>query len=78
MRFLEKEGYDSEIGRVIFVAGWFKLKNVENEEAEEIAEPWMKTPINFKKVKEKISNLTIFLSSDEPYNCIKENDILPK
>ncbi len=73
MRFLEEEKYDGKIGKVIFVAGWFKLDNLEDEEVKEIAEPWTDTPINFDKVKEKIRNLTVFLSSNEPYNYIEEN-----
>ena len=73
MRFLEKENYTGKIGKVIFVAGWFKLGNLEDEEVKEIANPWINTPINFNKVKEKISNLTVFLSSNEPYNYIEEN-----
>ncbi|MBS3157250.1 alpha/beta hydrolase [Candidatus Woesearchaeota archaeon] len=73
MRFLEKENYNGKIGKVIFVAGWFKLGNLEDEEVKEIANPWINTPINFNKVKEKISNLTVFLSSNEPYNYIEEN-----
>jgi len=73
MRFLEKENYNGKIGKVIFVAGWFKLGNLEDEEVKEIANPWINTPINFNKVKEKISNLTVFLSSNEPYNYIEKN-----
>ena len=72
MRYLEKENFNDKVN-VIFVAGWFKLDNLENKEVEEIARPWLKTTINFDKVKEKIGNLIVFLSSNEPYNYIKEN-----
>ncbi|MDP4039507.1 MAG: alpha/beta hydrolase [Candidatus Pacearchaeota archaeon] len=73
MRLLEKEDYGGKIGGVIFVAGWLKLNNLEDEEVKEIANPWINTPINFNKVKDKISKLKVFLSSNEPYNCINEN-----
>ena len=73
IRFLEKEKYDGKIGKVIFVAGWFNLDNLEGEEVKEIAVPWINTNINFNKVKEKIGHLTVFLSSNEPYGCLEEN-----
>lgn len=75
MRFLEKENYDGKVGKIIFVAGWFKLDNLEGEEVK-IADPWLNTPINFNKLKEKINNLTVFLSSNEPYNYLNENKVI--
>ncbi len=73
MRFLEKENYDGKIGKVIFVAGWFKLDNLESGEVETIANPWMNTPIDFNKVKQKLSKLRVFLSTNEPYGFVEEN-----
>ena len=73
MRFLEKEDYSGKIGDVVFVAGWFKLGDLENNEVAKIAEPWIKTPIDFDKVKQKISRLTVFLSSNDPYGFVEEN-----
>lgn len=73
MRFLEKEDYNGKIGKVIFVAGWFKLENLEDEEVEAIASSWTNTPIDFNKVKQKLSNLTVFLSSNEPYGFVEDN-----
>lgn len=72
MRYLEKENFNGRI-KIIFIAGWFKLDNLENEEAEDIARPWLTIPINFNKVKQKISHLIVFLSSNEPYNFVEEN-----
>lgn len=73
MRFLEKENYEDKIGKSVFVAGWFKLNNMENNEAKKIAEPWINTPINLVKVKQKISKLTVLLSDNEPYGFVQEN-----
>ena len=73
MRFLEKENYKGKIGKVIFVAGWFKLDNLENDEVKEIANPWTNTQINFNKVKQKLSSLIVFLSSNEPYGFVDYN-----
>ncbi|OGJ12061.1 hypothetical protein A3K62_02260 [Candidatus Pacearchaeota archaeon RBG_16_35_8] len=73
MRFLEKEDYKSKVGKVIFVAGWFKLSNLEDKAVEKIAKPWMNNRIDFNKVKQKISKIIIFLSSNEPYGHVNEN-----
>lgn len=78
LRYLEKENFKGKIPGVVFVAGWFKLANLENEEIKEIAKPWINTPINFNKVKSKIGKLTVFLSSNEPYDYVKENEIIFK
>ena len=59
MRFLEKEDYKGKIGKIIFVAGWFNLDNLEGEEVKEIADPWINTPIDFIKIKQKKSHFFI-------------------
>lgn len=76
MRFLEKEKSNVKISKIFFVAGWFKLGNLEDEEVAEIARPWLETFIDFNKIKNKISKLTVLLSSNEPYNYLKENEEL--
>ncbi len=73
MRFLEKENYNGKIGKVIFVAGWFKLDNLEDDSVKAVASPWINTPIDFDKVKQKISDLTVFLSDNEPYGFVEYN-----
>ena len=73
MRFLEREDYNGKIGKMMFVAGWFKLDNLEGEEVEAIANPWIDTPIDFNKIKQKIPKLTVFLSTNEPYGFVEEN-----
>ncbi len=73
MRFLEEEDYHGKIRGLIFVAGWFRLGNLENEEVETIVNPWINTPIDFNKIKQKILNSVVFLSTNEPYGFVKEN-----
>ena len=73
MRYLEKETFNGKIPKVIFVAGWFKLKNLEDEEVEKIAKPWLETPIDFVRVKEVIGSISVFLSKNDPYDCLIEN-----
>ena len=73
LRYLEKEKYNGKIGTVILVAGWFRLDHLESNEVATIAGPWIQTPIDFKKVRQKISKLTVFLSRNEPYGCVESN-----
>ena len=72
MRYLETLD-NIQIGGAVFVAGWFYLKNLEGEEIEKIAEPWLNTPINLGNVKKAIGNLKVFLSDNDPYDCLEEN-----
>ena len=73
MRYLESLPAQLKIKKVIFIAGWCKLENLEDEEVVRIAKPWLQTPINFEEIRQKIQNLTVFLSDNEPYGCVEEN-----
>ncbi len=73
MRFLEKETYRGKIGKVIFVAGWFKLDNLEGADVKAVAKPWLTKAIDGDNVRRKMSELTVFLSSNEPYGFVQEN-----
>ncbi len=74
MRYLEKEDFSGKIEKIVFVAGWFKLDNLEGDEVEAIAKPWLETKMDLKKVKQKINKLTVFLSDNEPYGFVKDNE----
>jgi predicted alpha/beta hydrolase family esterase len=73
MRYLETLPEKTKIGGCVFVAGWFNLANLEGEEVEAIAKPWIETPINFEKIKKICDRFVVFLSSNEPYNYVEEN-----
>ena len=71
LRYLEK--IDTPIGGAVFVAGWFNLKNLESPEVEEIAKPWIETPINLEKVKTVLPKSTLIISDNDPFGCFEEN-----
>ncbi len=73
LRYLEKENFNGKVPSTVFVAGWFKLSNLENEEVQEIANSWLETPIDFNKIKHKINKITVFLSSNDPYGKLEYN-----
>lgn len=71
LRYLENA--DSPIGGAIFVAGWFNLENLEDEETVNIAKPWIETPINLEKVKSLLPISTLIISDNDPFGCFEEN-----
>jgi len=65
MRFLEKA--DKQAGGAIFVAAWFNLVNLESKESEDIAEPWIKTPIDLEKVKKNLKQSIVILGDNDKW-----------
>ncbi len=65
LRYLET--IQSPVGGAIFVAGWFDLTYVENDEVRAIAEPWIKTPINFEKITNVLPKSVAILSDNDIY-----------
>lgn len=71
LRYLET--IDTPVGGAIFVAGWFNLENLEDEEAKEIARPWIETPIDIAKIKKVLPKSVLIISEDDPYGAFEEN-----
>jgi len=71
LRYLEK--IDKPIGGAVFVSGWFNLENIESKEEEEIAKPWIETPIDLEKVKKVLPKSTLIISDNDPYGAFEEN-----
>lgn len=71
LRYLQK--IHTPIGGALFVAGWFRLEHLEDEEAKEIARPWMETPIDTEKIKRILPKSTLIISDNDPYNAFEEN-----
>jgi len=61
------------VGGAIFVAGWFNLENLENEEVKETAKPWIEGPINFEKIRTVLPRSTLVISDNDPYGALEEN-----
>lgn len=71
LRYLET--VEQSVGGAIFVAGWFNLENLEDEESENIAEPWIKTPIHIAKIREALPKSVLLISDDDPFGAVEEN-----
>lgn len=68
-RYLETLPDKVRIGGVIFVAGFFKRLTGLGEEPnyEEVEEDWLKTPIDFEKIKNHFNKCVAIFSDDDPY-----------
>ena len=73
LRYLET--VDTPVGGAVFVAGWFNLENLEDEEAERIAAPWINTPIDIGKVRKVLQKSALIISDNDPYGASEENKI---
>jgi uncharacterized protein len=74
LRYLETLNPEIKVGKIIFVAGWVNLLPVaiEEESAEEIAQPWLKTPLNWEKIKLHSDNFVTIFSNDDLF--VPESD----
>lgn len=72
LRYLETLA-GQKVGGCVCVAGWFDLENMESEEEEKVAGPWLTTPIDFAKVRAATSDMTAILSDNDPYNALEFN-----
>ena len=74
---MEKLPSQIKIGGAIFVAGWFNLSDETWDEdyTQEIANPWIKIPINFDKIKNHTENFILINSDNDPYVPVSDAEI---
>lgn len=65
MRFVERTPQDQTAGGAVFVAPWFTLMGLDNEEDKKIAEPWLTTHIDDIAVQERLPILSCIFSDDD-------------
>jgi predicted alpha/beta hydrolase family esterase len=75
LRYLDAHlfGPQETVGGAIFVAGWFTMKNFEDEEVKVIAKPWMEGPIDVVKIRTALPKSTLLISDNDPYDAFEEN-----
>lgn len=71
IRFLEKLHKHKKVGGCVFIAGWFKLINLEPEELQ-IAHPWEDQPIDFGRVLDHCNNFLAIFSNDDTHVHLDE------
>jgi len=75
LRYLETLPKDVKVGGAIFVAGWVNLVNLSGPREEEIAKPWLETPINWDKVLQHTNNFVAIFSDNDPWVPLTDSEI---
>ncbi len=77
MRYLEQLSPSVKIGGILFVGGWITLTPTVTEEKEsyQIAKPWLKTPLDWKKIKSHADKIIAIFSDDDPFVPVEDAQI---
>ncbi|MDO8601944.1 MAG: alpha/beta fold hydrolase [bacterium] len=77
MRYLETLPAGVRVGGAVFVAGWLKLTDSLSDLEKKIAQPWLTTPIDFKKIRSILPRTSAIFSPTDTW-VIPENEQLFK
>ena len=72
LRYLETLPNNKKIGGAVFVAGWFYLNNLKEEE-KQIAKLWLEARIDFEKIRKICPKIKVFLSDNDPFDAQEAN-----
>jgi predicted alpha/beta hydrolase family esterase len=78
LRYLERLPSQIKVGGVVLIAPWVNLLETAFEDPEEekrIAEPWLKTSIDWTRVKAHTNNFTAIFSDDDYCVPLSDKDI---
>lgn len=70
LRYLET--IQSPVGGALFVAGWFNLENLDDEETA-VARPWLETPIDIARVRQTLPQSILLISDNDDFGAFEEN-----
>ncbi|MBI2122396.1 MAG: serine hydrolase family protein [Candidatus Sungbacteria bacterium] len=72
LRYLERLPKGQKAGGAILAGGWFVLANLEPEEEKKL-KPWIKTSVNFNKIKLRTNKIVAVFSDNDPYVPLNKN-----
>src|SRR3989338_3003230 len=76
LRYLEQLKVKTKVGKIVFVAPWFNLQNLESDkESMKIAKPWIETPIDLTKVRSHLTNITTIFSDNDPWVSLSDKEV---
>ncbi|MFA4954598.1 MAG: alpha/beta hydrolase [Patescibacteria group bacterium] len=77
LRYLETLGEGEKIGKAVFLAGWVHLSEIANEDEEDIltAKPWLETPIDWEKVKQRAASFVGIFPTVDPLVPLSDAEI---
>lgn len=74
LRYLERLRNDKLVGGCVFVAPWFNLIGL-TEDEERIIRPWFEKPIEFTRVKLHTSNFISIFSDNDPFVSLDNKEL---
>ncbi len=72
LRYLERLQEDQKVDKVILIAPWWFLTLDANEEQVD-ADPWLKTDVDFGKIKTKANKFVAVFSDNDPFVIFEKN-----
>ncbi len=78
LRHLEKLNPGVKVGKVILIAPWFTLTNLETKEEWEIARPWLETEIRETDVLKHTLEIVAIFSDNDPYVSLDNAELFKK
>lgn len=76
LRYLQSLPENTKIGGALFVAGWINLtEEALRDDEEHIADPWIKTFINWFKISKMSDKFTAIFSDDDPFVPLDDEKI---
>lgn len=73
LRYLEQLHPAIRVGKVILLAPWFTLSDLETDEEKEIAKPWINTPVEETDVVKHTPEIIAIFSDNDPVVPMEEN-----
>lgn len=61
------------IGGALFVAGWFYLENIEDEDERKFADLWTNVHIDIHKIKKVLPKSTLIISDNDDWGAVEKN-----
>lgn len=74
LRYLETLKDGQKVGGAVFVAPWTALKNL-SQESQQIAKPWLESPVNWHAAKAHCSQFAALFSDDDEWVDPNEEEI---
>lgn len=76
MRYCER--MPVQVRGAVFAAPWLHLQNLEDKEAEAIADPWLTIPIHFEAVRHTLPKIIALFSGNDPFVPIADRQLFEK
>lgn len=73
-RYLERLPEKVKVGGVLSVAGWYALQNLSTEE-QRIAEPWLRTPIDYSSIRCHTHHIQALFSDTDSYVSLQNAEL---